>query len=401
MTVLDMAERQAAPLSDDQAPVLIADDYPPNLTALRAVLEPLGQEVDSVGSGAMAIAAIERKDYALAILDVQMPPMNGPEVAKRIRAGKRNAGVPIMFLSAVDAEMPQVVDAYASGAVDFVQKPFDPRILRSKVSTFVELHRRGQRIKREAAARIREEVARAAAERASHEKDQFLAILGHELRTPLTALLLWSEQLVNKRIRPEALDRVYSSIHRCVRAEAHMAENVLEMGRIATGALAADLASVDMSAIVEAVVTELTPSAAETGTTILSQVCPSGCAVLGNAHGLRLLVYNLVHNALKFASGRQVGISLAREEQWVVMRIMDTGTGFTPGMASRLFDAFSQADSTATRPHNGLGLGLAVAKSIAERHGGSIVASSDGPGCGASFRLRLPAEDPSRQLPCA
>src|SRR5687767_2952236 len=158
------------------AGVLIADDYPHNRTALRALLAPVAAITD-VDSGERALQEISHRDYAVVVLDIHMPGMGGVEVARRIRAGSHNAQVPIIFLTAMESDAAQVLEGYAAGAVDYLRLPFEPLILRSKVSVFVELHQRREQAKLEAAERARLEAERAAAERASRQKDQFLAAL--------------------------------------------------------------------------------------------------------------------------------------------------------------------------------------------------------------------------------
>src|SRR6186713_1244555 len=155
-----------------RAGVLIVDDYLPNRTAVRAVLEPIAAITD-VDSGERALEEIKRRDYAVVVLDIQMPRMNGVEVARRIRAGSHNAQVPIILLTAREADAAQVLEGYAAGAVDYLRLPFDPLILKSKVSVFVELYQRREQAKRESAARARLEAERLAAERASRQKDEF------------------------------------------------------------------------------------------------------------------------------------------------------------------------------------------------------------------------------------
>ena len=160
------------------AAILVVDDYGPNLTALRALLENIG-EISTAASGAQAIAETDRREYAVVVIDVQMPGMDGIELARRIRAGAHNAQVPIIFLTAADGGLAPILEGYAVGAVDFLRRPLEPVVLRAKVSIFVELYQHREQARKEAADRARLEADRAAVERASREKDQFLALLSH------------------------------------------------------------------------------------------------------------------------------------------------------------------------------------------------------------------------------
>src|SRR5262245_19193480 len=211
------------------ARILVVDDHPANLTAVKAVLEPLQQEVVAVGSGERALAELSARRYVVALLDVNMPGMNGLDLARAIRATHhQNSSVPIIFLTAMESDAAQIVNAYATGAVDYVLKPFEPIILRSKVATFVELDRTAQRLAREIAARAHLEAARAAAEQASREKDDFLSILSHELRTPLTSILIRCHVLLGSAVDAEAVVRGLRMIEHSAEREAYIIDNVIE-----------------------------------------------------------------------------------------------------------------------------------------------------------------------------
>jgi len=387
MTAGEVAESPEA-----QAPprVLIVDDYAPNRTALRAVLDPIAAITD-VDSGERAIEEINRRDYAVVVLDIQMPRMNGVDVARRIRAGSHNAQVPIIFLTAREADAAQVLEGYAAGAVDYLCLPFDPLILRSKVSVFVELHERREHAKGEAAARARLEAERAAAERASQQKDQFLAALSHELRTPLTSILLWSDMLLNKPLPAEASRRGIETIDLCARHEARLVDNVLEMSRLVTGTATLDPTAVDFGELVAESVTEVAGLAGERGVRIACAAEPGKWPGVADKQRLRHVLYNLLENAVKFTpEGGHADVTIEGAEGGLRISISDTGLGFQADTGSKLFERFAQGDPSSTRVRGGLGLGLALAKALVELHGGAITAASDGIGRGATFTITLP-----------
>jgi signal transduction histidine kinase len=370
--------------------VLIVDDYPPNRTAVRALLEPIAAITD-VDSGARALEEIRRTDYAVVVLDIQMPRMNGVEVARRIRAGSQNAQVPIIFLTAREADAAQVSEGYAAGAVDYLRMPFDPLILKSKVSVFVELHQRREQAKREAAARARLEAERAAAERASRQKDQFLAALSHELRTPLTSILLWSDMLLKKPLPPETSRRGIETIDLCARHEARLVDNVLEMSRLVTGTAMLDPTAVDFGEIVAESVTEVAGLATERGVQIACSAQPGQWSGVADRARLRHILYNLLENAVKFTpQGGHADVTIEGGDAEVRIRVSDTGLGFEADTGSMLFERFEQGDPSSTRVRGGLGLGLALAKAMVELHGGAITAASGGIGRGATFTIALP-----------
>ena len=378
------------------AAVLVVDDYAPNLTALRALLESIA-EVAPVDSGARALDELRRRDYAVVVLDIQMPRMDGIEVARRIRAGDHNPQVPIIFLTAMDSDAVQILEGYAAGAVDYLCRPFEPTILRAKVSIFVELYQRREQAKREAAERTRLQAERAAAEQANREKDQFLALLSHELRTPLTSILLWSDMLLNKPLPAETVRRGLETVDICARHEAQMVENVLEMSRLVTGTLSLDMTAVDVDEVIADALAGIAGLAAERQVRVVRTPERARAQTLGDRLRLRQVLGNLLHNAVNFTpSGGRVDVVLQDGPAELRIRIQDSGVGFPPELAPKLFLRFKQGNASSTRLRGGLGLGLALAKELVELHGGAIVAESQGPGRGAAFTITLPHEPPRR-----
>jgi signal transduction histidine kinase len=389
-----MSEREPAEFPDALPDVLVVDDYAPNRTALRALLAPIAT-ITAVDCGARAIEEIGRKDFAVVVLDIQMPRLNGVEVARRIRAGDHNAHVPIIFLTAMDRDATRILEGYAAGAVDYLCRPFEPLILKSKVSVFVELQQRREQAKREAAERARLESERVAAERASRQKDRFLAALSHELRTPLASILLWSDMLLNKALPPEVARQGLDTIDLCARREARLVDNVLEMSRLVTGTMALDPAAIDFGELVAEAVKEVAAVAAARGIRIACDVEPGRWPGVGDAARLRHALYNLLDNAVKFTpDGGRAHVTVARRATELEIRISDTGLGFPADHAPRLFARFEPGDCGSTRARGGLGLGLALAKALVELHGGAITAASDGMGRGATFTITLPRGEP-------
>jgi signal transduction histidine kinase len=377
--------------SENRAPgVLIVDDYPPNRIALRALLAPLA-DITDVASGPTALAEIGRRDYAVVVLDVQMPAMDGVEVARRVRAGSHNAQVPIIFLTAMDRDVAQILEGYAAGAVDYLCRPFEPQILKSKVAVFVELYELREQAKREAAERVRLESQRAAAEQSSRQKDRFLAALSHVLRTPLSSILLWSDMLLNKSLPAETVRRGLETIDLCGHQEARLVDNVLEMSRLVTGTMVLDSAAVDYGQLVAEAVTEVTAAASERGVQVACAAEPGKWSGIGDRARLRHVLYNLLENAIKFTpkGGRAYIIVEGRTDGFEI-RVTDNGLGFPADRAPALFTRFEPGDARSTGARGGLGLGLALAKALVELHGGAIAAASEGIGRGATFTITLP-----------
>jgi signal transduction histidine kinase len=372
--------------------ILVVDDYAPNLIALRALLEPIAA-ITGADSGARALEEAARSEFAVVVLDVNMPCVDGLEVARRLRGGEVNAQVPIIFLTSMDTGTSEILDGYAAGAVDYLRRPFNPEILRSKVAIFVELHERREQAKRESAQRAQLEAQRIAAEQASRDKDRFLAVLSHELRTPLTSILLWSDMLLRRELPAETLRRGLETIDLCARYEAHIVERVLEMSRVVTGTMSLELTAVDINEVVAEAAEDVSRLAAERRVAVAVAAEKVCWRAVGDRLRLRQVVYNLLENAVNFTpAGGRVDLTLEDDTSALQIQVRDTGIGFAADFVPNLFSRFKPRNASTKRAGTGggLGLGLALAKELVELHGGHITAASPGPGLGAAFTVTLP-----------
>lgn len=237
----------------------------------------------------------------------------------------------------------------------------------------------------------RERAARAEAERTSHMKDEFLATLSHELRTPLTAILGWSQVLRRSNPNEANLQRGLQTIERNARAQAQLIEDLLDMSSIASGKVKLALLPLSPAAIVSATIDTVRPAAEAKHISIHTEFEAATGMVSGDAGRLQQIVWNLLSNALKFTpQGGAVTVSVRREDEQVAIAVSDNGIGIAADFIDHAFEHFRQADPSTTRQHSGLGLGLSIAKHLAEQHGGTISASSEGAGQGACFTVRLP-----------
>jgi PAS domain S-box-containing protein len=237
----------------------------------------------------------------------------------------------------------------------------------------------------------RAERARVEAEEANRAKDEFLAVLSHELRTPLTAMLGWLRLLRSGQLNADKTAQALEVVERNTRAQAQLINDLLDVSRIVAGKLQLDRYPVDLAPIMEEAV-ELSRGDADGKRVKIELSVDEGTGtVLGDPLRLGQVVANLVTNAVKFTpSGGRVEVRLTRTDAWAVITVADTGIGIEAPLLPRIFDRFRQADSTITRRHGGLGLGLAIVRHLAELHGGTVSAESGGPGHGASFTVRLP-----------
>ncbi|KYF59411.1 hypothetical protein BE08_22050 [Sorangium cellulosum] len=237
--------------------------------------------------------------------------------------------------------------------------------------------------------------ARAEAEEANRLKDEFLATVSHELRTPLNAILGWSHLLQQATsAAPEQRERGLLAIERNARSQARLIEDILDVSRIITGRVRLDSLLIDPGAVVGAAVESLRPTADAKGVALELAVGARDARLLGDATRLQQVFWNLVSNAVKFTpAGGVVRVSVAQRGADLHVDVSDTGQGIRPDFLPFVFDRFSQADSSTTRRHGGLGLGLAIVRHLVELHGGRISARSEGEGRGATFEVALPVAD--------
>jgi len=245
---------------------------------------------------------------------------------------------------------------------------------------------------------IREQEAREMAESTNRLKDEFLATLSHELRTPLNAVIGWTELLARGETDPSLLDHGLRIILRNAKAQAQLVEDLLDVSRIITGKFRLDARPVELIPVVEAAVEAVSLSAATRGITIRRLFDYSAGAVFGDPARLQQIVWNLLSNAVKFTPrGGTVEVKIERIDSTIEIVISDTGQGISADFLPHIFDRFRQADSSHTRRHTGLGLGLAIVRHLVELHGGTVEAFSEGAGKGSSFRVRLPILPPGDQ----
>jgi PAS domain S-box-containing protein len=538
--------------------VLIVDDQPRNLDVLEVMLADADCALVRATSAEEALLAVVRHDFAALVLDIRMPGMNGIELATLIKQRKRSYHVPILFLTAHSVNEDDVLRGYGAGAVDYLSKPINARILRSKIDVFVDAHKKSRALvevnsalQREIAEREkaqealeranlelerrvqertaaltrahqgvreneerlrmalevahiaawewqmaagqmrwstdpealfgfpagsfgpelrivrvahpedttriesaiadalrtgsydaeyravrpdgrivwlkergrvfsdsdgermvgitrditaehesahererllkREREARDEAERQSSLKDEFLATLSHELRTPMNAILGWLSILESgKQVRD--LQSVLEVIARNAQIQAKLIDDLLDMNRLLSGNAHLDVSAVDMAALLQTTLQGLQPAADAKGVIIVATLDPGVGGLLGDARRLQQVLWNLIHNAIKFtpAQGR-VEINVRRVDGELEVSVVDNGRGISPSFLPHVFERFRQQDASSTRATFGLGLGLSIAKQLVELHGGTISANSEGEGRGATFVVRLPA----------
>lgn len=268
------------------------------------------------------------------------------------------------------------------------------------VATIEELARRASAALDNARLFAVADAERTRAEDANRAKDLFLSTLSHELRTPLTAILGWTRLLRTPTLPDDRKTRGLETIERNARAQVAIIEDILDISRIVTGKLRLELRTIELVPLVLATLDTVRPTADARGLHLHTALDPSVATVRGDPDRLQQVIWNLLTNAVKFTPrGGTVDITLTTTDGAAELRVLDTGQGIDPAFLPRVFDRFSQSDATTTRAHGGLGLGLAIVRHIVELHGGTVDAHSDGPGRGASFRVRIPLASPDPPPP--
>jgi two-component system, sensor histidine kinase len=380
----------------DKAPILLVDDVPDKLLAIEAVLEDLGQPVVSVRSGSDALRQLLGQEFAVILLDVNMPEIDGFETAALIRQRKRCEHTPIIFLTAFPDDR-FAVRGYQLGAVDFILTPVIPEVLRAKVSVFVDLYRLNLQAKRQAEehiALVEERAARVAAERSNHAKDQFLANVSHELRTPMNAIIGMTDLALEEHLSPlvgEYLGMVKSN----ARLLLDLLNDILDFSKYESGKFDLRSAPFSLRELVIELVQTLGYRASAKGLQLFADVAPAvPDRLLGDPLRLRQVLMNLLSNAIKFTEQGTITIAVGvesetPEEAQLRFAVVDTGIGISAADQQRVFAPFAQVDSSTTRQHGGTGLGLAIASDLVRAMGGRLAVRSE-LGDGSTFFFVVP-----------
>jgi signal transduction histidine kinase len=380
---------------------LLVDDLEENLLSLDALLRHEGLVLLKANSGQQALELLLKYEVALALLDVQMPGMDGFDLAELMRGTERTRQVPIIFLTAGSADWQRRFRGYEAGAVDFIHKPIEPDILRSKTEVFFELYRQRQQVAQqrdelkiaaEDNARLLQESIQysEALKEADRRKDEFLATLAHELRNPLAPIRNGLQILrmspngdVSEDVR-EMMDRQLTHLVRLI-------DDLLDVSRVSQGKIDLRKERITLQMAIQAAI-EVSRPLIENGNHTLTLDIPKEHIWLeADETRLAQIVSNLLNNAAKYTpEGGKITLSVSEKKNQAIITISDNGVGIPVDMLPKVFELFTQVDHNLERSQGGLGIGLALVKQLVEMHDGVIQAESLGLGKGSIFTVQLP-----------
>ncbi|HEY1607685.1 MAG TPA: hybrid sensor histidine kinase/response regulator [Paraburkholderia sp.] len=355
--------------------VLLVDDIEHNLTALSALLAQPEVRLLLARSGVEALELLLEHDVAVAVLDVNMPGMSGFELASLIRGSPRTAHVPIIFLTATSQDAIRTFQGYEAGAVDFLYKPIEPRIVQSKVAIFVQLEMQKRQLEEQLAA----------TRQMLEANEMLMAVLSHDLRTPLSAVMVSAEYLM-RASTDEKVVAVGRRIENSGRRMTHMVEQLLNLARLQGGRLPLRRSKVQLDALCQNVIDEFAANVADGR---LRLECSGDVVGYWDADLIAQAISNLVSNALTHGtSGTLVQARVRGESAGEVLVTVENRGAIPPDVVPLLFDAYSAA-TRAGHQGSGLGLGLHIVRLIARTHGGDVSVVSNEQD-GTTLTIRLP-----------
>jgi signal transduction histidine kinase len=375
--------------TDGPIKFLLVDDLEENLIALAALLKRDGLDLHTARSGEDALELMLLHDYALALLDVQMPGMDGFELAEFMRSNERSRHIPIIFVTAGSDDVSRRFRGYEAGAVDFIQKPIETDILRSKANVFFDMYDQRQQI-----AAQRDELAAlgASLQAADAQKNRFLAVLAHELRNPIMALTAGLSLMEKREGSSSSSGEIRRAMNRSLKHMTRLVEDLLDISRIEQGKISLRSELVTLHDVLAFAVETAQPAIDQAGHALHLDLAPEPIQLEADHARLSQIIGNLIGNAAKYTpKGGEIRVTLRGEGSWAVIEVTDNGIGIAPSEQNRIFELFAQVELAGRIEQDGLGIGLALVKQLVELHGGRIALKRSAPGEGSTFEVWLPA----------
>lgn len=422
----------------DKVNILLVDDQPARLLSYESILADLGQNLVRAHSGLEALEQLLHGDFAVVLLDVSMPGMDGFETASLIHDHPRFENTPIIFVTGVHVTELDRLKGYKLGAVDYVYIPVVPAILRSKVEVLVELHckRRELLTLNRSLAEANERLAKAhstlqaektreleqlnvtlqranaeleaanaalhgeiaerarieqALKEADRHKDEFLAMLAHELRNPLAPIRNAVQIMRHRQLADPRACWSRDVIERQVRHLTRLIDDLLDVSRITRGKINITPETLRLETVITRALESVQPLIAESGHNLSVDVPDGALRLRGDLTRLTQVIGNVLGNAAKYTNpGGRIALSARASGADIEIRVRDNGIGIAPQQLAAVFDLFTQLDYANERVQGGLGIGLALVRRLVEMHGGRVEGHSEGPGKGSEFVIRLP-----------
>jgi signal transduction histidine kinase len=394
--------------------VLLVDDNDNNLMSMEVSLEKEGYTFFKASSGREALRILlKEEDFSLILLDVKMPTMDGYETAELIYQRDKLKHIPIIFITAHDYEEAAMFKGYQAGAVDFIRKPFNPEILRSKAAVFAELHRKNQLLRRQEEKlqainndlmQLNQELEQRVSERTielenlNHElkalnlsKDKFLSVISHDLRNPLTALLASSEKLSDdpETLSTSQVKQLSQIIHRTSKRLLDQLNELIEWAKKQSNKTNFNPERIHLIDGIDESLELLKPNAAQKEIKLQNKI-PNEIYVQADSLMLRSIVQNIVTNAIKYTpQGGYVVINARQDEHMVSVFVEDSGIGMTDEVQEKLFNKVNSTSLSGTNNEMGSGLGLLLVNDFVAQHGGTVDVEST-VGMGTTFKFTIP-----------
>ncbi|MBK7962809.1 MAG: response regulator [Bdellovibrionales bacterium] len=374
--------------------ILIVDDLPSNLIALNALLERENVRIHKAYAGDQALDLMLQFDFCLAIIDVQMPGMNGFELAEFMRGAKKTKNIPIIFVTATAVAQSFSFKGYEIGAVDFLLKPLDSHAVKSKVNIFMELFEQKNELNRQLEQNIelvnRVNLAKESAERANSFKSEFLANMSHEIRTPLGSILGFLDLLKNpKTVQTDRINYM-RIIERNSQHLLGLIDDILDLSKIEAGKLSLEMIQFSLQEMLYDLKSQMDFKARENGLEFHFELDgPLPQMISTDSLRLRQILTNVLGNAFKFTRAGTISLRIGCEGSILSFWVKDTGIGISTAQIGKLFQPFSQADSSITRNYGGTGLGLILSRRLAENLGGKLELFESQPGIGSTFLIQI------------